>query len=253
MLLNKFNPRSFLRFLRVFGIPFILWNLFSCSKTANSHQNKSYLGVTHVAYGVPPISVSLGGAPLFSLPLAFGQTTGIPGNPYDTITTGIQYLTIDTGTQSLIRGNSAFQQGSRYSLFVYDSLDPRSVGVIVFQDFQGDNIGTYYRFLNFTPGYSLGLYLTNAIDTFTINPVEYLGYNPQPSAYAFNTLYYRTGRYGVRVFYDSANYNIDSSNVRQLTDSLELDSTKVYNIYLQGFYQSSSGPDSLSLRSVRLN
>ena len=123
----------------------------------------------------------------------------------------------------------------------------------MFQDRLGDNVGTYYRFLNFTPGYSLGLYLTNKIDTFTINPVEYLGYNPQPTAYPFYTLHYRTGRYGIRVFYDSANYNVDSSNVRQLTDSLEFDSTKVYNIYLQGFYHSSSGPDSLSLRTVRLN
>jgi len=253
MLLNKFNPLSFFRFLRIFGLPFILWSLFSCSKTANSHENKSYLGVTHVAYGVAPISVSLSGTPLFSLPLAFGQTTGVVGNPYNTITAGIQYMSIDTGTKSIINGNAAFQQGARYSLFVYDSLDQRSVGVIVFQDILGDNVGTYYRFLNFTPGYSLGLYLTNKIDTFTIDPVEYLGYNPQPTAYPFKTLNYRTGRYGIRVFYDSANYNVDSSNVRQLTDSLEFDSTKVYNIYLQGFYHSSSGPDSLSLKSVRLN
>ena len=80
-----------------------------------------------------------------------------------------------------------------------------------------------------------------------------VGYNPLPTAYGFNALSARTGRYGVRVFYDSTNYNVDSSNIKPLSDSLTFDTTRVYNIYLQGFYQTTSGPDTLKLQSVRLN
>jgi len=253
MLLNKFNSVSFLRFLRGFCLQLSFWTLFSCSKTANSHENKAYLGITHVAYGITSIDVTLNGVPLFSTPLNFGQTTGLPGNPYDTVTAGIQYMAILNGTTTLDSGNVAFQQGSHYSLFVYDTLSQTPVHVIIFQDMRGDNIGTYYRFLNFTPGYSLGLILTNAADTFFINPVSYVGYDPQPSSYTFNTLYARTGHYGVRAFYDSTNYNADSSNIKLLSDSLVLDSTKVYNIYLQGLYNVSSGPDTLKIQSIRLN
>jgi hypothetical protein len=257
MILNKFNPISHFRLFKTFFLQLLALSLFSCNKTANSNGNKTYIGVTHVAYGVGPINITLNGDSLLPFPLPFDSTSGIPGNPYDTATAGILDLVVYAGGNRLLGGNAAFQQGTRYSLFVFDtlnqSLNPSSIGVIVFQDFQGDNIGTYYRYLNFTPGYTLGLLLTNLIDTFTIGPVGFVGYNPLPTAYNFSALNYRSGNYGVRAFYDSANYNADSSNIQLLTDSLLLDSTKVYNIFLQGFFHDTTGPYKLNLRSVRLN
>jgi Domain of unknown function (DUF4397) len=251
MILNKFNAGSLFCHLKALCLQLLALSLFSCSKTANSNENKAYIGVVHVAYGVGPVNISLNGDSLLPAPVSYGNFSGVQGNPYDTATAGIRDLTVFP-TSPLLNGNAAFQQGTRYSLFLYDTLDPQTLGLIVFQDFQGDNINTYYRYLNFTPGYILGLILTNLTDSFTIGPSYFVGYNPQPSAYNFNPLYARTGRYRVRAFYDSASYNADSSNIKQV-DSLQFDSTKVYNIFLRGFYHDTSGPDTLVLQSVRLN
>src|SRR5271165_6365017 len=118
MILNKFNAVSFFHHLKAFSLQLLALGLFSCSKTANSHQNKAFIGVTHVAYGLGPVKITLSGISLFPVPLAFGQSSGIAGgNPYDTTTAGIQDLAVYQGTVSpppFISGNAAFQQGNYY-------------------------------------------------------------------------------------------------------------------------------------------
>jgi len=241
MILNKFRPVT----SHAIGLVLLVSGLFSCNKTSNSNINRTFLAVTHVAYGVGPVNLSVGGKTLLPGPLSLGQTSGIPGNPYDTATPGIQDLNIflQQDLSSLLNGNAAFQAGNHFSMFFYDSLT--SNRLIIFQDnpIAGTDSSSPIRYLNFSPGTNMGLLLTNAKDTVKIGPGEWIGYNPQPASYGF--ILVPTGSFGVYAFMDST--------YLKAIDSLRIDSAKVYNIFLQGFKDSNLGTDSLKLQSVRLN
>ncbi|HCL84512.1 MAG TPA: hypothetical protein DIC22_11085 [Chitinophagaceae bacterium] len=254
MILNKFRPVSYSRKLKALSLQLLAFSLFSCNKTADINANKAYVGLTHVAYGFGPLNVTLGVDSLLSVPLSFGQTSGNPGNPYDTATAGIRDLALYENSVKLINGYAAFQQGVHYSLFAYDSLDHQSLSLIILPDNQGVSMSTdtitYFRYLNFSPGTSLGLLLTNAKGTITISASRFVGYAPQPANYLFNSI--PIGNYGVYVFNDSANFTVSGPNIKPV-DSLFLNSAVNYNIYLQGFYDSSSGTNQLKLKSFPLN
>ena len=136
MILNKFSTLSRFRQLKSFTLQLLALSLFFCSKTANSTENKSYIGVTHVAYGVGPINVVLDGDSLMPAPLAFGSTSGTYSFPYDTAVSRVSDMELVQGNQVILQGNSAFQRGSYYSVFVYDTLnrDTAAVGMIILQN-----------------------------------------------------------------------------------------------------------------------
>src|SRR5664279_2063887 len=116
MILNKFSQLSYFSVLKSLCFQLLAISLFSCSKTANSNENKAFIGVTHVAYGTGPINITLDGDSLLPFPLSFGNTSGLPGNPYDTATSRISEMQLVHGATPLLQGNSAFQQGSYYSI-----------------------------------------------------------------------------------------------------------------------------------------
>ena len=268
MIFNKFRPISFCDKIKALCLQLLALSLFSCNKSININANKAFVGLTHVAYGVGPVSATIDGALLFSNPLAFGLTTGVPGNPYDTTVSRISYMNIFLAqdTSNNIQGNAAFQQGSHYSIFFFDTLDSKSISLIILQDNPPvfyDTITTF-RFMNFSPGTSIGLKLIYKndylIDTFHISVRDttivglspFVGYNPNPAYYTFNQ-YVHTGINQVFAFWDSANPRSDSSNYLKL-DSLQFDSTKSYNIYLQGFLDSTISPQNkFQIKSVRVN
>jgi hypothetical protein len=138
MILNKFSTISFSGRLKSLSLQLLALSLFSCSKTANSTENKSYVGVTHVAYGVGPINIVLDGDSLLPAPLPFGSTSGSPSYPYDTAVSRVSQMELVQGGQVILQGNSAFQRGAFYSVFVYDSLNPSmdtaAVGMIILQN-----------------------------------------------------------------------------------------------------------------------
>ena len=224
--------------------------------------------MTHVAYGVGPMSMTIQGerAPLFTN-LPFGQTTGFPGNPYDTTTSRISlidiFLTRDSSLK--IQGNAAFQQGARYSIFFFDTLNPTTVSLIILQDsppVRTDTLTTI-RFLNFSPDSSFGIKLIytrddtiNTIhiavrDTTNIGPSPFVGKNQNPGAYPFNQTVH-IGMNQVFAFVDSASPNKDSSNFYRL-GNIQFDSTKSYNVYLQGFPDSTSEQTRVQIKSMRVN
>src|SRR5450432_1496678 len=161
MILNKFRLRLFGYSIWVLGFGISAF-ISSCNKSANSNANKSYLAVTHTAYQTNPLTLDFNGIPLFAGPLAYGQTTGYAGNPYDTVTTGVQGLGVFDGTAQLLGGNAAFQQNAHYSMFIYDSLDTRSLATLILKDDQATQSDTMtsVRFLNFSPGTSYAFLLT---------------------------------------------------------------------------------------------
>jgi hypothetical protein len=276
MIFNKFRPISFCNKIKTLSFQLLALSLFSCNKSANINANKAFVGLTHVAYGVGPISLTINGTLLFSNPLAFGLTTGVDGNPYDTTVSRISDMNIFLAqdTSMSIHGNAAFQQGSHYSVFFFDTLDSRSVSLIILQDnppVYNDTLTTI-RFMNFSPGSSIGLKLIytkdNKInDSFTIYVRDttiigfssFVAYNPNPAIYTFNQIVH-IGTNQIFAFTDSSNPRIDSANPSLDSanfirlDSLQFDSTKSYNVYLQGFLDSpNSQQNKLQIKSVRVN
>ncbi len=212
--------------------------------------------MTHVAYGFGPLNVTLGGDSLLNVPLSFGQTSGNPGNPYDTATAGIRDLALFENSVKLINGNAAFQQGAHYSLFAYDSLDHQSLSLIILQDNQGVSMSTdtitYFRYLNFSPGTSLGLLLTNAKRIrLPFRQAGLSGIHPQPANYPFNSIPYRKLRR--HMFITTVQTLRLAVRISNPLTRCSLIRAVNYNIYLQGFYDSSSGTNQLKLKSFPLN
>jgi hypothetical protein len=266
MILNKFRSISLSGRLKSFSLQLLALGLFSCNKTANINANKSFVGLTHLAYYVGAIKMNLNGKPLFIDSLSFGNTTGIPGNPYDTTISQVSEMNIllahDSST--IIMGNAAFRQGAQYSVFFFDTVAPSglAVGLIVLQDNPTIRTDTFtnYRYLNFSPGDTIwGLKLINnrkdipyVADTVIIPPREFVGLDNNPSDYPFALI--RSGNYKVFAFRDSSNPAPDRSNFDSL-GNFQIDSLINYYIYLRGFYGDtiSQDPNKFQLSLLKLN
>jgi hypothetical protein len=266
MILNKFRPRSRFHLFKALSLQLFAISLFSCAKTANSNANKSYVALTHVAYGVGPLNIVLNGDSLIPASVSFGNTSGTPGYPYDTTTSRVDFMQLIQGSDTLLGGNSAFQQGTHYSIFAYDTLDVKTIGLIILQDNPSSRTDTFanFRFLNFSPGSQIGIKLIYAHDTtirdtifiavrdtVNVTPSLFIGYNPNPALYPFNYNAH-IGVNQVFAYVDSARPRADSSNFRRL-GTIQFDQSKSYNVYLQGYDDSTSAQNKLQIKSVQLD
>src|SRR6266566_1514234 len=113
---------SFSGNLSIISIVFLLF--IGCKKNNDSSGGKAYLSVTNAAHGALPVDVLLGGNKITtSGQLSFDSTTGLPGNPYLQVPTGIHNFKVTPdGNTSYIDGNISFQANQYYSLFIYDSV-----------------------------------------------------------------------------------------------------------------------------------
>jgi hypothetical protein len=266
MILNKFSSISLSSRLKTLSLQLLALSLFSCNKTANISANKSFVNLTHLAYNVRPIKMTLNGKYLFHDSLSFGNTSGIPGNPYDTTVSQVSQMNILLALDSsvIISGNAAFRQGAQYSIFFYDTLSATAaaVGMIILQDNPTIRTDTFtnYRYMNFSPGDTIwGLKLINNrkdipyfADTVVIPARAFVGFDNNPSDYPFSVI--RSGNYKVFAYRDSANPAPDRSNFDSL-GNLQIDSLVNYYIYLQGFYgdTTSSDPNKFQLNFKKLN
>jgi hypothetical protein len=224
------------------------------------------VALTHVAYGVGSLNLFFpnSGDSLLSAAISFGNTSGIAGNPYDSATSQISDMQLK-GDTLFLTGNANFQQGTRYSIFAYDSMDAKSIALLILQDNLTTPVDTLanFRFMNFSPGSQIGLrfiYIHDTTiffqdttgldsvhiavrDTVDIPPSLFVGYNPNPASYKFN--------YSAHIGVNQVFAFMDTS-FRKL-DSLQFDSTKTYNIYLQGYFNPTPPQESLKIMSVRLN
>jgi hypothetical protein len=268
MILNKFRTHVFHTSSKALGPKLLALSivlLVSCNKSSDINGNTSYVALTHVAYNLDPILLSLDGDSLFTTPLSFGQTTGTPGNPYNPAVSRVSLMSIflPSDTAFNIHGNAAFRQGAHYSIFFFDSLVKNVVGLIVLQDnttILQDTV-TYYRYLNFALGDTLwGLELINnrkdkppyAADTVIISPSAFVGLNTNPASYPMTSTI-RTGNYNVFAFPYPSNPIADTSIVVPL-GPIQIDSLVNYNIYLQGVYGSdTTAANKFQLKYIPLN
>jgi len=266
MILSKFSTVSLATRLKTMSLQLMALSLFSCNKTANINANKSYVNLTHLAYNLKPILITFNGNYLFHDSLSFGNTSGIPGNPYDTTVSQVSQMNILLALDSsvIINGNAAFRQGAQYSIFFFDTLSATSaaVSLIILQDNPTIRTDTFtnYRYMNFSPGDTVwGLKLINnrkdipyAADTVIIGAKPFVGLNNNPAAYPFELI--RSGNYKVFAFRDSSNPAPDRSNFDSL-GNFQIDSLVNYYIYLQGFYgdTSASSPNKFQLKRKPLN
>src|SRR4030095_15460948 len=192
MILNKFSNFSLGRKLKSFSLQLLALSLFSCNKTANINANKAFVALTHVAYGVGSLNIALDGENLLPNRIPFGTTSGTPGSPYDTTTSRISQMQL-LGDTVLLAGNAAFQQAEYYSIFAYDALNINTIAILILQDnlvIPKDTL-VNFRFLNFSPGSTLGIRLIYTLDTLildtihisirdtvNISPSPFVGYNP---------------------------------------------------------------------------
>ncbi len=266
MILSKFSTVSLTARLKTISLQLIALSLFSCNKTSNINSNKSFVGLTHLAYNVPAIRMTLNGKYLFPDSLSFGNGSGTSTYPYDTTVSQVSEMNIFLAqdTTQNVAGNAAFRQGAQYSIFFFDSLTAigPAVSLIILQDNPTIRTDTFtnYRYMNFSPGDTIwGLKLINnrndipyAADTVVIPASVFVGLNNNPAEYPFSTI--RSGNYKVFAYRDSTNPAPDSSNFNAL-GNIQIDSLVNYYIYLQGFYgdTSSQSPNKFQLKWKQLN
>jgi hypothetical protein len=169
-------------------------------------------------------------------------------------------------------GNSAFQQGSYYSIFVFDSLYMNTIyiGMLILQNNppKGTDTTCNFRFLNFSPGSTIGIMLIYVHDTtfhdtvhiavrdtVVVAPGSFVGNNPNPAAYPFSNSPHTSAHTGINqviAYVDSVRPRFDSSNWRRL-GTLLFESPKSYNLYLQNYFFPGQLQDSLQIMSVPVN
>ena len=268
MILNKIQSPARpinLKALRFKLFVLSLLTLISCNKSG-INANSSYVALTNVAYDLGPVGMYLNGEKKFTTPVSFGNTSGTPGNPYDTTASKVSLMSfyIAPDTSNIIQGNAAFRQNARYSIFLFDTLGVNSVslGLIVLQDNPTilQDTFTYYRFLNFSPGDTLwGLKLINnrkdnpnSKDTLFVTQSPFVGLNNNPAAYPMTSTI-RSGNYSVYAFKNSVNPQSDTTLVYTSLGIQQIDSLINYNIYLQGFYGDTTSVNKFQLKVVPLN
>jgi hypothetical protein len=102
------------------------------------------------------------------------------------------------------------------------------------------------------PGRPVGLILVRPDSAFALTAMSNVARNPLPTSSNYNFRNFPAGSYLAFAYRDSTRYSADSSNIR-FVDSLTLQALYSYNIYIQGFFDSLSGSNRLTLKSIRLN
>jgi hypothetical protein len=229
----------------------------SCSKDNSNNgittaTGKSYVSVTNASassslYNVYDDSTNI----TTSGQLAFGSTTGSPGNPYETINSGTHQIKLSAdGTTFVMDTAFNFAANQHYSVFAYDTAMAGSgIKTLILQD----NLSTVpaasqseVRFLPLSPNTSaLSIWLINGTDTVSLKNLSYIGsttYSADSLA-AYSTV--NAGTYQV-VINNAENVNVLNA------DSVMLVGGKIYTLYSKG-YSGLAGTTALSVGVIQQN
>jgi hypothetical protein len=110
--------------LRKMLVPVLALGLFSsCSKDDNEIAATAKLSATHASPGSPVVDIYVDGAKVTSTQLTYPGTTGVSGNPYLEVNSGVRNVKVSpNGTLNVIDANLSLDPGKAYSVFAYGVL-----------------------------------------------------------------------------------------------------------------------------------
>lgn len=153
----------------------------ACSKEDdNAITGTAKIAVTHVATEGPALDTYIDDVKITTTPLIFGNTTGVPGDPYVTINAGLRYVRVSPDNISnVIQGNVPFSPDAFYSIFAYDSIGAaRTLKTLILADklTAPADTKTNIRFLQLSPDTGrISVELVNTTDTIIFPGRAYLG------------------------------------------------------------------------------
>ncbi len=191
--------------------------MISCEKNADASSNKSNLSITNAASNSLPFNALLAGATITSSgKIAYGNTSGVQGNPYLTGVAGVNnFQATPDGSTFYVNGNISLLTNAYYSVFVYDTIKAGQLKTLVLQDILNAPDSPYagLRLLNFSFD-SISLVLVKGADTIVAANIPYADSIQNPGAASIFTNI-ASGSYQVfflvgttRIALDSMDFNI---------------------------------------------
>lgn len=235
------------------GFLFISFPYFACNKSINAGSNKAYIAITNVIEGDKPVYIFYNSDSLTpNAPIFFDSTTGVLGNHYQPVISGIRnFKVISMGTNPIayLNGNIGLQSGLHYSVFLYDTISNNSAQAVILQDnlIPPPDTMASFRFLNLVPFRDTLYYMmTNAKDTIRLGFSTYIGPEVLPNNLSSFNNHIHVGTYGF-------GFLIDSVNISTI-DSISFFGGKIYTVFTRtkGLF-SGTGQDSLFTGMVQHN
>lgn len=220
---------SFFRIL----LPFVaIFSFLGCEKNDDPTQaGTAKVAVVHSAAGVGAIDVLLNGSQVNTTGIPFGSATGVMGNPYFSVTTGINNLRINTAGNTLFQSNFLANANTNYSVFAYDTLGTGAGAAALLVSDAIITLGTdtaQIRLIHLS--HDAGAidveFIQPGSSTLVADSVTFIGSNPN-SVLLSTFQKVRSGDY-------TFNIKINGTSILILTANINIANGKSYTFYVKG-------------------
>src|SRR6218665_315320 len=115
-------------FSKIFVALLLLAVFVSCKENDNEITGTAKVTFTNAALNSAAADIYVDEVKITPASIAYGNTTGTPGNPYLEMNAGIRAVKIipASGANPVVEGNLVISAGNNYSIFTYDTLDAYS-------------------------------------------------------------------------------------------------------------------------------
>ncbi len=221
-------------------VPLLALGLFSsCDKDDDDIAAPAKLSATHASPGSPAVDIYVDGTKATSTQLSYPNTTGVAGNPYLEVNSGVRNVKVSpNGTLNVIDANLSLDPGKAYSVFAYDVLGSGTTlrALLLTDDLTAPATGkAHIRFLHLSPdapAVNIELVMTGSA-AINLNNIPYVGPSPNATTLsAFTPV--DAGAYTV---------NVRASGTTAVVLSVPLTFTagKIYTVYARGLLANGVG------------
>jgi hypothetical protein len=213
--------------------------LSSCNKDDDEVAAPAKLSATHASPGSPNVDIYVDGTKVTASQLSFPGTTGVAGNPYLSVNSGMRNIKVSpNGTLNVIDANLSLEPGKAYSVFAYGVLGTGSTlrALVLTDDLTTPATGkAHIRFLHLSPdapAVDIELVKTGSA-VINLNNIPYVGPSPNATTLgAFTPV--DAGAYTVNV-------RANGSSTVVLSAPLTFTAGKIYTIYARGLLANGVG------------
>ncbi|MEX0636402.1 MAG: DUF4397 domain-containing protein [Ferruginibacter sp.] len=219
----------FLRILLPLGSIFLF---LGCEKNDDPTQaGTAKVAVVHAAAGVGAIDVLLNGTQVNTTGISFGSASGVMGNPYFTVTSGINNLRINTAGNTLFQSNFLANANTNYSVFAYDTLGTGAGSAALLMSdvilaLGSDTAQVRLLHLSHNAGAIDIEFIQPGSITLVADSVTFIGSNPN-SVLLSKFQKIRSGDY-------TFNIKINGTSILILTANINIANGKSYTFYVNG-------------------